>query len=97
MMAICGSTLVYGGWLIAAGRPTGLIISATIWAGLHAFWIGSLLVYLFRYERRPTPAYAALTGLARYEWVMERSAALIADEHAAVPPATPVPALAVTR
>ncbi|MFI5914507.1 glycosyltransferase family 2 protein [Dactylosporangium sp. NPDC051541] len=93
MTLICGSTLAYGGWLIAHGRLTGLIISATIWAGLHAFWIGSLLAYLVRYERRPAPQYAALTGPARYEWVMDRSAALIADERAAVPPATPEPRL----
>jgi cellulose synthase/poly-beta-1,6-N-acetylglucosamine synthase-like glycosyltransferase len=87
MVLVCAATVGYGGWLITHGQATGLVISAAVWALIHGMWVGSLLLHLVGYERRPAPEYQTLTGAARYDWVMERSDGWIAEERAAVMPA----------
>lgn len=94
VLVVCVSTVGYGSWLTLAHRPTGLVVSATVWAGLHAFWVGSLMLYLVRYERRPQPAYERLAPMAKYEWVMAQGEPQVRAARCAAEPATSGPAVA---
>ena len=82
LVLTCAATVGYGLWLIAHDRHSGLVISATVWAAAHGFWVSSMLVYLIRYERRPVPPYQALTGAARVDWVLAHTAGQVADARA---------------
>lgn len=77
MAILCLATVGVGIWRTATGGPSGLVISGTVWAGIHAVWIGSMLTYLFRYERLPARPYESMTAMERYRWVMEQGVAQI--------------------
>ena len=42
-----------GIWRFAHGDRSGLVVTSILWAGVHAVWLLSLLVFVERYERRP--------------------------------------------
>jgi cellulose synthase (UDP-forming) len=71
---LCVVAVCYGCWVMIGGRVNGLVISATVWSGIYAIWMGSMLGYLIGYERRPQPEHESLTGVAKYDWVMRHTA-----------------------
>jgi hypothetical protein len=45
-------------------------VTSALWAGVHAVWLVSLLVFVERYERRPPPPHQSLSAADRYDYVM---------------------------
>lgn len=70
MMLVSVAPAGYGTWLAVTGTRNGLVFNAVLWGSLNTVWIGSMLLFLIGYERRPVPGYETLTGPAKYEWVM---------------------------
>jgi hypothetical protein len=79
----------YGTWLALTGTRNGLVFNAVLWGSLNAVWIGSLLLFLARYERRAVPGYETLTGPAKYEWVMAQGKGQIEAARARIGSADP--------
>jgi cellulose synthase/poly-beta-1,6-N-acetylglucosamine synthase-like glycosyltransferase len=69
---ICLGTIGYGGYLVAAGHGTALVIMAMFWSAVNCLWLGWVLGYLAWYERHPGPAAAAvaLTAAEKYQHIL---------------------------
>jgi hypothetical protein len=64
----------YGLWQIASGVRTPVVVWSTFFVLANQFWILWFLVPLMRYELRsrhePLPPYQTLTGVDRYNWIL---------------------------
>src|ERR1019366_6744625 len=63
-----------GGYQIAAGNHSWLVIMATAWGAVNSVWMWWVLGYLEVYERRrDTTGLDGLAAPDRYRLIMERS------------------------
>jgi cellulose synthase (UDP-forming) len=67
---VVASAIAVGGWRLAQGDRSGLVVTSTLWAGVHAVWLLSMLGFVERYERRPPPPHQGLAPSDRYDHVM---------------------------